>query len=517
MLARSVLPILIVLVAARGAVGQPQPDMPTTPQRSGGDSKIPISMPSNSEVLASEHPQVSAAPPPLALEQPIDPNSYVCGAGDVFELDFWGQQNFRLRLMADLEGRAFIEKVGFVDVAGKTLSAVRTAVKKKVRSTYPGLQFELTLVAPRTFTVHVADNVKTPGAYSTNAVERVSVVLGRAGGPLPTGSRRRISIRHRDGTSLVADLVLYEQTGDTKYNPTLLDGDIVSVPFAEITASIGGAVRRPGTYELVADKTSAELLALAGGLASNVVRDLPVRIVRRNARQQETFVNIAFEGAGIASVPLQNDDRVFVRGSDEVQRTVQLIGAVTGSDTLDAATSSRRLPYVEGDTVMSILERAGGIKAPGDLRRSYIMRPRAGKEPALVALDLDALLVRRDFKADRKVELGDTIVIPPMRYSVLVEGAVARAGLYNYNPQFSISEYIAHAGGMTRTARSMDEVRLIDESGVTHDFRRDLKPKPGDAILVPERNFSRSEVAQLVLAGAGLLLSGVAITIAATR
>ena len=40
---------------------------------------------------------------------------------------------------------------------------------------------------------------------------------------------------------------------------------------------------------------------------------------------------------------------------------------------------------------------------------------------------------------------------------------------------------------------------------------------PGDAIMVPERNFSRAEVVQLLIAGAGLILSGVAITLAATQ
>jgi protein involved in polysaccharide export with SLBB domain len=196
---------------------------------------------------------------------------------------------------------------------------------------------------------------------------------------------------------------------------------------------------------------------------------------------------------------------------------VLLIGAVAGSDPLDAATTSKRLPFVEGDTVLSLIERAGGIRAPGDLSRSYISRPIPGKTPELIPLDLDALLVRRDFSADKQVKMGDTIVIPPMQYSILVEGAVARAGLYNYNPRFGIPEYIAHAGGRTRTARDLDEVKLIDANGVTHDFRRDMKPAPGDAILVPERNFTRAEIAQLILAGAGLVLSGVAVGLAATR
>ena len=132
-------------------------------------------------------------------------------------------------------------------------------------------------------------------------------------------------------------------------------------------------------------------------------------------------------------------------------------------------------------------------------------------------IDLQALLVRRDFGADRPIKPDDTIVVPPMQYSVLVEGAVARAGLYNYNPTFGVPEYIAHAGGRTRTARDLDEIQLIDTSGHTHEFRPGMKPAPGDAILVPERNYSRGEVAQLILAGAGLVLSGVAIVLAARR
>ena len=43
------------------------------------------------------------------------------------------------------------------------------------------------------------------------------------------------------------------------------------------------------------------------------------------------------------------------------------------------------------------------------------------------------------------------------------------------------------------------------------------KLQPGDAILVPERNYSRGEIAQLILAAAGIALSGVAIVLAARR
>lgn len=475
----------------------------------GGDT-------SGGQVLGGER---IVPPPPLSIEHPIDPETYVCGPGDIFELDFWGTQNLQLKLTTDLEGRAFIPKVGFIAVAGKTLSAVRTAMKSRIRAVYPGLNFDLTLLSPRSFVVHVVDNVKQPGAYTSRALDRVSTVIERAGARPSgsTGSRRRIAIKHHDGGTGTADLVRYELTGDVAYNPFLLDGDVISVPFATPVVAISGAVRRPGAYELVATKDLAELLELAGGFTSSVSRALPIRLIRRNAQQQDVVTELPFANDASPNAPLRDDDRIIVRGSEDLQRTVQVIGAVVGGDSLDSATTSRRVPFVDGDTVLSLLDRAGGVKAPGDLRRSYISRPRAGQPPELIALDLEALLVRRDFTADRPVNMNDTIVIPPMQYSVLVEGAVGRAGLYNYNPRFGIPEYIALAGGRTRTARAIDDVQLIDTEGKTHRFSPDLKPAPGDALLVPERNFTRSELAQLILAGASLVISGIAVTIAATK
>jgi protein involved in polysaccharide export with SLBB domain len=509
--------IAVALLFSSVAIAQRPSELPTNDPRLDGraSTSIPVTMPGSTEVMGAENAATSTSAAPVPLEHPIDPNTYICGAGDTFELNFWGQQNFRLKIAADLEGRVFISKVGFVAVAGKTLSAVRTEVGKKVHANYPGLRYELTLLAPRTFLVHVAQYVQKPGAYSANPLERVSAVLARAGGA--TGSRRRIQIKHRSGSTVTADLLLYELTGDTAHNPYVLDGDVITVPHAGVVVSVAGAVRRPGTYELVKSKDVAELLDVAGGFTSAVVRTLPMRIVRRNQAQQDTFIDLAFSKSATPNHALADDDRVVVRGSDEVQRSVQLIGAVVGSDPLDTGTTSKRLPFIEGDTVWSLIDRAGGIKAPGDLRRSYISRPRAEGVPELIPLDLELLLVRRDIRADKPVQMGDLIVVPPMQYSVRVEGAVGRAGLYPYNPKFGIAEYVANAGGRTRSARDLDEVKIIEPNGQTRSFSGGLKPSPGDSILVPERTFTRPEIVQIVLSAAGIVLSGVAITLAATR
>ncbi len=511
-----VLAVVAAMALLSQAAAQPMPPEPPRERPDAPATTMPVPIEEGTEVSGTERPIRTSDPLPTPLEKPVDPTTYVCGPGDSFDLNFWGRQNFRLQITADLEGNAFISKIGFVAVAGKTLTVVRALVKKKVQREYPGLGFELTLTRPRTFLVHLVENVKKPGAYPGTAVERVSTTLARAGGS--TGSRRRIVIKRASGAELTADLVLYELTGDTAYNPYVLDGDVIRVPFPGVAVAINGAVHRPGIYELIKTKDLTELLQLAGGLKASAARSLPVRIVRRNERAQSRFHDVAFAASGeLPPQELLDDDEVFVQSTLELQRTVLLMGAVVGADTLDQATSSRRLPYVEGDTVRSLIERAGGIRAQGDLRRAYISRPRAGEDPLIIPIDLDLLLVQRDFRTDRAVEIGDSLVIPPLRQAILVEGAVGRPGPYQFNPRFGVPEYLAHAGGRSRTALDESDIKLVDTNGVTRPYRRGSKLQPGDAILVPERNFSRPEVVQIVIAAAGLLLSGVAVTLAVTR
>jgi protein involved in polysaccharide export with SLBB domain len=90
-------------------------------------------------------------------------------------------------------------------------------------------------------------------------------------------------------------------------------------------------------------------------------------------------------------------------------------------------------------------------------------------------------------------------------------------GSYPYNPSFGIEQYVALAGGRSRNAQSIESVRVILPAGETKDFRPDLQVEPGSSVIVPEKTFSRSEVAQLVLGAAGIVLSGVAVAIAARK
>ena len=473
-------------------------------------------------------------PSPSPLDEPVDPDSYTLAHGDVLELNLWGVQNINLRVTVDVEGRAFVPKVGYFNLQGKTLSEARRSMRDAV-SRYYRLNFGVSLAEPRTFLVQVVGGVVHPGSYPARATERVATAVGRAGGFGKNASRRRIEIRRRSGAVILADLLLFDLTGDVKFNPHLLDGDVVRVPFEEIVAVVNGAVNRPGRYELTANKDLAELLDLAGGLAPTVTVLLPIRVVRRASQDREEQKEIAFGPQGrIPALSVENQDNITVPTFRELQRMVTVIGAIAGAIvrqqdqapaspgatsssasvaiTPEEATATRHLPFVEGDSVRTLLARVGGVGPLADLGGAYILR-----EGRSIPVDLYALMMLRDFKADRPIELGDTLVIPFRRRSILVEGAVFAPGSYPYNPAFGVEQYLALAGGRNRFAQPLSNTRLVTARGEMKEYAPNLTIEPGSSIIVPERNFSRSEMVQILLGVAGIVLSGVAVVIAARR
>ena len=500
----------LLLAPAVRAQTMPGMDSTATSAASVGIS-MPITTPTETEVVQAERPVINpGSAPSLPLEQPLDPNTYMCGRGDVFELNFWGAQNFKLRITVDAEGRTFISKVGYVEIVGKTLTEARSVIKAAVVRYFPGLHFDLGLAEPRTFLVHVVENVNHPGILPARPIDRVATLLARAGGVANGGSRRRIVIERRGGVRLPVDLVLYAQTGDVRYNPQLLDGDVIRVPFEGMTASIAGAVHRPGRFELIDGHDLGELMSLAGGATSAATHQLPLRLVRKDVKERDAQQAVAFTEGALPHLALQSDDAVVVPSVGELQQSVLLIGAIAGAQATDEATALRRVPFVGGESVRTLLDRVGGVNPGADLHAAYLMR----RDQTQVPLDLEALLVRREFAADRPLEMGDSIVVPFQRRSVLVEGAVFRPASLPYNPRFRVLDYVSAAGGAGRNAQSLDEVRVITPEGKTQRYVPDLRVGPGDTVIVPERTFSRGEVAQLVLSGVGLLIGASALVVA---
>ncbi len=194
-------------------------------------------------------------------------------------------------------------------------------------------------------------------------------------------------------------------------------------------------------------------------------------------------------------MPLVREDSVWIPAFSELQQSVTITGALagrrpaaatvggdhdggrrragrgsaTGTVASDEAAATRRLPFAQGDTVRTLLERVGGPGPSPTCRGSYILR-----NDQVIPVDLYALVMLRDLKADRAVELGDTIVVPFQRESVLIEGAVFKPGPVPVQPDLQ-RRAVPGAGRRARTAspRSIDDVYLVTPNG------RDEGVRPG--------------------------------------
>src|SRR5512137_1721823 len=142
----------------------------------------PSGMPGTAGEQEMTRPGQAAPSPPTAppVDEPIDPKRYVLGPNDVLELHFWGVENFRVRVPVDLEGRAFVPKIGYLRLGGKTLQEAQAILEKSVARYFPKLGFGVNLAEPRTFLVQVVDAVGRPSSYPARAIDRVGTVVMKA-------------------------------------------------------------------------------------------------------------------------------------------------------------------------------------------------------------------------------------------------------------------------------------------------------------------------------------------------
>jgi protein involved in polysaccharide export with SLBB domain len=454
-----------------------------------------------------------------ALEGGVAASSYVIGPGDRMLLEIWGLHELTQEIEVTAEGRLVVPRAGVFAAGGETLAALRRAVESRLRTLYPRLEVALTLARPRTFLVHVTGAVARPGTYPATPMTRVSALLPRAGGALPSGSLRRVEIRRRGRAQpLRADLVRFGLLGETDSDPPLLDGDTLYVPTRGLTVEVTGAVARPGSYELTGEPTLAALLQLAGGRAPRASSELPLRVAGRAGGDRVVVRSVAYADA--AHTPLADGDVVHVPGLGDRARVVIVEGAVVGptpppdearrETPADAQPreASVQLPFVDGDGVRDLIAKAGGLQPWADAHAAYLLRARR-------QIPVDAAAILDGARADVTVAAGDTLVIPTRRRQVLVGGAVQKPGLYPYSRDLGPRDYLSLAGGASRTGNPA-AARVLTQNG-SLPIAKVKEIQPGDVITVPEKSMTSAEWAGLALILGNIAIGAVALGVAAAH
>jgi polysaccharide export outer membrane protein len=412
------------------------------------------------------------------LSGPIDAN-YRLGPGDRLVLILTGDVETVHTLDVTREGFVVIPQVGQLHVANLTLGNLEDLLYQRLGRVYSGVRrgpgattrFSVSVSRLRSNQVFVLGEVEKPGSYMVSSAGTALTALYAAGGPTANGSLRNVQIKRGDRTVSGLDLYDYLLRGDASRDVRLETGDIVFVAARGLRVRVIGEVIRPGTYELKAGETLADLLRAAGGFQADASRRR-VQIERilppgqRSEGVDRVTVDIESEHLSNGQpplIPLEPGDvvRVFPV-ADKVRNTIRVIGNVW---------SPGPQGLTRGMTISDAIKLAGGPRPDVYVGRILVDRRRLDGTRVQLRAELSDSLgnVAGDFPLQEEdvVQIFSVNEFRPDRY-VSIGGAVRKSGRYRYREGMTMRDLILLAGGFQESAflKEAEIARLpADRSG----------------------------------------------------
>ncbi len=294
-----------------------------------------------------------------------------------------------------------------------------------------------------------------------------------------------------------------------------------------------GAVRKPGLYPFAELASLRDLVAAAGGLARSAdisrieITNLAPDHERSRRGVERRYVDLHEESMG----------DVVLRAGDIVRFSAKQVDAEPGTVLLAGEVRYPGVYTIEkGETLLSVLERAGGLTpeaypfgavftrervkqeqqegfrrtarelnnalalaalkrdtrgealtAAAELARSFTTVEAAGR----VVIEADPTVLRAHPELDTVLEAGDTLYIPKRPNFVLVIGDVLNPGALQFAPDKTVEDYIDEAGGFQLTA-DKSRVFVVYPNGVAQPvrvsswLRESVTLPPGATIVVPK-------------------------------
>ena len=448
---------------------------------------------------------------------PVPPD-YVLGPGDGVRVQLFGKVNGIYELEVTRDGLLNLPEMGPVPVAGLRFSSFREDLQARVAQTLIGTQVSVTMGLLRRIRVFVLGDVKRPGSYVVSGLSTISSALHRSGGISEVGTLRGIELKR--GGRRVATLDLYDLllSGDTSQDRRLQPGDVIFVPPVGRTVGVGGAVKRPGIYEVPAGASVAEAVRLAGGLSPTAF-GAGARLERIGAdrRRQVLTVDVSADaGRRIVS----GDVLLVPEVLPDWANTVWLSGHVQRPGPYEWSSGMRLT-----DLIGSPLELKPGV----DDGYVLVRRERVRGEPIeVLSADLGAALRSPGSGEDIGLSSRDTVhvfslgfgrqrVIAPLMEELSLQatfaapnrraeivGDVRAPGEYPLEPAMRISDLIRAGGSLTEgaytrraelTRYTVDNGEMRQSSVMAVDLEAVLRGDRGaDRLLRAHDNLSITRV-----------------------
>ena len=397
-----------------------------------------------------KQPPTTFAP---VTDVPVGPG-YVIGPGDGLNIILWGNVQEAYQVEVDRNGAITIPRLGVIQVWGFTIEQLQVFLRQRFAQFYPDFQMAITLGKLRTILVYVVGEVRQPGAYTVSSLSTIINALFASGGPMKTGSMRRIRLVRSGKTIHTLDLYNFLLNGDKSQDQTLQSGDTIFVPVIGPVAGVAGNVRRPAIYEIVPPTTLQRLLELAGGVTPSGYLQR-VHVERFIAHEKKIVVDIDLSSLPSARVSkqwqtsLQDGDLISVFPIvTTLENVVQLEGHVVRPGRYELKPGMRLRDLVPSYTAL--------LPEPY-LDYAEIVR--------YVQPDLHQVVVPFNVRALLAGETEHNVLLQPQdsvrlfakasfvdQPKVTIQGEVRRPGSYPLLGEMRVKDLVARAGWLTKEA-----------------------------------------------------------------
>lgn len=336
--------------------------------------------------------------------------------------------------------------------------------------------------------VTVTGAVERPGRYQLLDGEQLQALLTHYGNGLtPLADHTRSTLTRYVGSAEISGDVTVLTAAELASDYPLQDMDTVTIPAIstfrpaasvnrlERSISISGAVRRPGTYELLPGENLRELIEVYADGFTAIADSTRMELVRLTHSADIAGDKVFLSATDVAgNYQLEHYDAVVVPSIVQLQSVMFVEGAI-GIDVSAELTTTNRvvIQYAAGETYASLVRNhIDWFTAVSDTENAYIVR--AGER---IGMNLNPLLYDAGYRGEVLVEENDVLVVPFRQYFVTVAGAVTNPGRYPYIPDRDWEYYVGLAGGFIADRNMFETVVIRDKSG-----KRQLKT----SVIEPE-------------------------------
>ncbi|MEW6429206.1 MAG: SLBB domain-containing protein [Thermodesulfobacteriota bacterium] len=396
----------------------------------------------------------------LAVPDP----SYLLGPGDRLRIRVWGTDvDAEFTGAIDRNGTINVPKIGIVPIAGARFGDAEGIIRREAEKYVQGININVALAELRSLEIYVVGEVRNPGLHMVPPFSTILGALSQTGGIRKSGSLRGIQLMRDDTVHSTLDLYDLIQKGDKRDDVILHDRDIVFVPRIGATAAVVGAAAHPAIYELKAETSISDLMALAGGqLPQGFGNRVYLRRFQDNAAFVVHDIDTVRSPQALAATQLQNGDLLELQFLAAAwPDTVNIEGHVWFPDVFQWRQGLRLSQVIAGPQLL----KPEAITEFAHLFRYDPVTTRYSMQPIPLQQLFDGTFDTELQPHDRIRVLSreELHVSEPLR----IAGAVYNPGEFPFRPGATLGGALSLAGGLRfgADANRIDISRQIIEDG----------------------------------------------------